>query len=165
MNFIVATRDGQSEAETLKPDVKTIAPCQVFLIEDDVDDRILAQRELESCEFVKEVIAFKDGKELIDYMKEKGFMDRSVMLYTPVLLLVDLEMPRKDGLQVLKELKSDPFLEPIPLIVLTGTEDQQKMRKAMELGASGVFKKPLNNHLLDEFFKEAWKWPPQELWC
>jgi CheY-like chemotaxis protein len=147
-----------------KSAIEAVPPCHVFLIEDDIDDRALAKRQLMSSTFVKDVMTFDDGKELTDYMRSHGFMDRSVMLYTPILMLVDLEMPRKDGLEVIRELKSDPFLQPIPLIVLTGSDSRQKLIKAKELGAGGVFRKPLNTDMLRDFFETAWKWPPPELW-
>lgn len=141
-----------------------ITPCQIFLIEDDVDDRLLAQRELEKCEQVDVVVPFQDGKELLSYMRRQGFMDHSVILFAPLLILVDLEMPRKDGLEVIKELKSDSFLKPIPLVVITGTESERKINEARRLGASGIFKKPLNRNMLNAYFEESWQWPPQELW-
>lgn len=149
--------------EVMEP-VEELAPCQVFLIEDDVDDRLLAQRELEKCEHVDVVVPFQDGKELLAYMKRQGFMDRSVIMFAPLLILVDLEMPRKDGLEVIKELKSDSFLKPIPLIVVTGTESGRKIQEAKRLGASGVFKKPLDKNMLNAYFQDGWQWPPQELW-
>ena len=144
--------------------IEEVAPCQVFLIEDDIDDRLLAQRELEKCDQVDIVVAFQDGKELTSYMKRQGFMDRSVILFAPLMILVDLEMPRKDGLQVIEELKADPFLKPIPLIVITGTDCPKKIQAAKKLGASGVFKKPLDKNMLNAYFEESWQWPPQELW-
>jgi CheY-like chemotaxis protein len=139
-------------------------PCQVFLIEDDFDDRVLAVKELQSSEHVSEIKAFRDGKELTDYMHESGFNDHSLILYQPILLLVDLEMPRKNGLEIIKEIKSDPFLKPIPLVVVSGTENKEKLRKARELGASGVFRKPLSKDMLHTFFNDAWQWPPPEMW-
>jgi CheY-like chemotaxis protein len=146
------------------PGIQDINPCRVILIEDDQDDRMLARRELFGCEFVKDVLVFNDGKELIDYMHAQGFIDHSVMLYTPILILLDLEMPRRNGLEIIQELKSDPFLKPIPLVVITGTESAQKIQQAKELGANGIFKKPLSKDMLSEFFQNAWKWPPPELW-
>ncbi len=141
-----------------------IALCQVFLIEDDADDRALAQRSLQNSPYIKEIVSFCDGRELTDYMRERGFMDHSVLQFTPILLLVDLEMPKKDGLEVIRELKSDPFLEEIPLIVITGTESRGKLEKARELGADGVFRKPLTPNMVSRFFKDAWQWPPKDFW-
>jgi CheY-like chemotaxis protein len=143
---------------------QAIQPCQIFLIEDDPDDRMLAERELEKCEAVKSVKSFPDGKVLTDYMKEQGFFDHSVMLYTPVLLLVDLEMPRKDGIEVIKELKSDPFLEPIPLIVVTSSKSTERFQQARRYGAQGIFRKPLTRSMIEEYFNDAWQWPPKEMY-
>lgn len=141
-----------------------IKPCQIFLIEDDADDRLLQRRELEKSEHVDVVLTFKDGKELTDYMKRQGFMDRSVILFEPLLILIDLEMPRKDGFAVLEELKSDPFLADIPMVVVTANKSKEKMFKAFQLGANGLFQKPLDVDLLNEFFSKTWQWPPKDLW-
>ncbi len=157
----VNTKRGEQGAERGFPEIQ---PCHVFLIEDDADDRILAKKKLMNSRYVGNVTTFGDGKELIEYMRKQGFMDHSVMLYAQILMLVDIEMPRKSGLEVIEELKSDPFLQPIPLVIVTGTESPEKMVRARDLGASGVFKKPLSEHMLDQFFLDAWQWPPRELW-
>lgn len=141
-----------------------IEPCQVLLIDDDLDDRALAKREMEKSEFVKSVIVFTDGHSLTTYMHKMGFMDRSILALTPIMMVVDIEMPRKDGLQVIREIKSDPFLQPIPLIIMTGTRSTEKIQAARDLGADGVFRKPLKYGALNKFFKNAWKWPPETLW-
>ena len=87
-----------------------------------------------------------------------------MLQFTPILLLVDLEMPKKDGLEVIQELKSDPFLSDIPLVVVTGTESRHKLERARELGASGVFKKPFTSNMVYRFLSNAWQWPPKDLW-
>jgi len=99
------------------------------------------------------------------YMREKGFMDRSILALTPILILVDLEMPRKDGLEIIRDLKSDSFLESIPVVVITGTRSSSKIEQARALGASGVFEKPLKKTILNRFFQDAWKWPPEAFWA
>lgn len=141
-----------------------IKPCQIFLIEDDADDRLLARKELEKHDNVDVVVAFKDGKELTDYMKRQGFMDHSVVLFEPLMILIDLEMPVKDGFEVLKELKSDSFLSEIPMIVITSQQSREKMFKAFQMGADGLFQKPLQASMLDQFFSKTWQWPPKEMW-
>lgn len=141
-----------------------IKPCQVFLIEDDADDRVLARRELERSEYVDAVFPFADGQELTDYMERQGFMDHSVILFDPLLILIDLEMPRKDGLQVLSELKSDPFLSDIPMVVITANQSKEKMYEAFKAGANGLFQKPLDKDMLEQFFGKTWQWPPEDMW-
>lgn len=142
----------------------TIQPCQVLLLEDDRDDQIFARRELMASDIVKEVVCFSDGEHLAAYMRDAGFMDRTVMALTPILILVDLEMPKKDGLMVIEDLKSDQFLRDIPIIVVTGTMDGDKLGLAKKLGANGVFRKPLRHSVLTDFYRTAWKWPQDDMW-
>jgi len=141
-----------------------IEPCQVLLLEDDSDDQMFARRELMASDVVKEVVCFSDGDHLAAYMREAGFMDRSVMAMTPILILVDLEMPKRDGLAVIRDIKSDQFLRDIPVIVVTGTMDGDKIGQAKKLGANGVFRKPLRHSVLSDFYRTAWKWPHDDMW-
>lgn len=139
-------------------------PCLIFLIEDDPIDRLWARRELRKSEFILDVLSFSDGQEILEYMQTHGFMDRSLILYMPILILLDLNMPRKNGLEVLRELKADPFLEQIPVVFLTGLGHSETKKQALKLGARGFLSKPLRVDMLDTFFKESWIWPPPELW-
>jgi len=139
-------------------------PCQVLLLEDNPDDQLFARRELMASDVVKDVMCFSDGDKLASYMREAGFMDRTVMALTPILILVDLEMPKKDGLMVIEDLKSDQFLRDIPIIVVTGTMDGDKLGLAKKLGANGVFRKPLRHSVLTDFYRTAWKWPQDDMW-
>lgn len=144
---------------------KHIEPCMVFLVDDDPDDQFLEKRELETSPYVKSVTCFAAGEELIAYMEKHGFMDRSVLNLTPLLIVIDLDMPGLNGFKILKELKSDSFLKPIPVVVVSGTQSPQDIERAWILGASGVFRKPLNVSRLDEYFEDAWVWPPKDLWA
>ncbi|MGE4313347.1 MAG: response regulator [Pseudobdellovibrionaceae bacterium] len=139
-------------------------PCTIFLIEDNFDDRLLAKKELGASEHVRDIKCFSDGEELIAYMQENGFMNKSVMMMNPMLILVDLEMPKKDGLEILEELKSNTFLQDIPMVVISGTTSDSKRKKAYELGADGVFAKPLKAKMLNDYYQSAWKWPPNQMW-
>lgn len=152
-------------ANTQKLDSKVVSePCTVFLIEDDYDDRLLAKSELMESEHIKEVLCFSDGEELTEYMKKNGYMDKSIMLMSPMLILVDLEMPKKNGLEILDELKKDTFLQDIPMVVVSGTDSEEKLQKAHDLGADGVFSKPLKVDMLDKYYTSAWQWPPKQMW-
>ena len=139
-------------------------PCRIFLVEDDADDMALGKRSLETSDRVKEVVCFSNGRELIDYMKSQGFQDHSVMCLTPVLIIIDLNMPRMNGFEILKELKSDPFLQEIPVIVLSGADRETALKKARDLKANACFHKPMNVEKLHRFFDTAWQWPTNEMW-
>jgi len=164
MTFKTNTSDGRTANNKNTKTQEKIEPCCVYIIDDDFDDRVLARKEIAQSEHVRNVEVFRDGKDLTDYLEEQGFMDRSVILTTPILLIVDIEMPMKDGLEVIYELKSDPLLRDLPLVVLTGTENQAKFDKAKEMGANAVLRKPLTRGMIDKFYKDAWKWPPEALW-
>lgn len=148
------------------PSIETMThePCRVFLVDDDLDDRIASQRELERCDMVQEVKCFSDGEELIKYMREQGFEDHTVLCMTPTIIIVDLNMPKMGGFKVLERLKSDRFLEEIPVIVLSGVLDYEAIRHALDLRADGVLRKPLNAAKLAEHLKHGWKWPTREMW-
>jgi CheY-like chemotaxis protein len=138
--------------------------CRVFLVEDDADDMFFSKKQLEESGFVNEVKCFSDGTELIDYMKAQGFYDRSVVCLEPIIIVIDLNMPRRDGFRLLQILKSDKFLQGIPMLVVSSILDYDVMRKAMELQADGVFRKPLNAEKIREYVDQAWQWPTREMW-
>lgn len=142
----------------------SVEPCKIFVIEDSYDDQLFIKQELKNSQFVDSVHCFDDGGPLLDYMNENGFMDHSVIAFTPMIFLVDLEMPGVDGLQIIKQIKSDPFLAEIPVIAITATESRDKLQTARKYGANGTFRKPFRRWMLDEFFQKAWKWPPESMW-
>ena len=143
---------------------REIGKCRVFLVEDEEDDRAFSQRALERSGQVQEVKCFADGEELIKYMREQGFEDHSVMCMTPTVIIVDINMPKLDGFKVLERLKSDRFLEDIPVVVLSGHLDYETIRRALDLRADGVLRKPLQVEKISEFLKHGWQWPTTEMW-
>jgi CheY-like chemotaxis protein len=138
--------------------------CRVFLVEDNLHDRYFAKRLLEASSEVASVKCFADGKELIDYMTAQGFQDRSVMCMTPTIIITDLNMPRMDGFKVLERLKSDLFLEDIPIVVVSDDLCYKNVRQALDLRADGVFRKPISVEKLRRFFAVGWQWPTREMW-
>jgi two-component system, response regulator len=118
----------------------------VLIAEDDQDDRELildafkAARPTVNLEFVI------DGQELLDYLqRDHGDASSSARSHHPAIILMDLNMPRKNGYEALAELKSDPALRPIPVIVLTTSRDEGDIRTTYELGASSFITKPTDN--------------------
>lgn len=138
--------------------------CRVFLVEDDRDDRFLGQKRLESSDKVSEVVCFSNGQELIDYMHVNGFQDHSVMCLKPTVIVLDLNMPRFDGFEVLQQLKSDSFLQEIPIIVVSGNASYDNIRRAHALKADAFFRKPMNVYKLQSFLDKGWQWPTQEMY-
>jgi CheY-like chemotaxis protein len=139
-------------------------PCRVLVIEDDLDDQILANKRLSVSPMVECVVFFSNGMELAQYLYDQGFHDRSVWCMTPMVIVLDLNMPLMDGFAVLNELKSDAFLADIPVIVVTGSQSKEDIEKARSLKADAVFEKPLNLSKLESYFKLGWSWPRKEMW-
>jgi len=115
---------------------------QIFILiaEDDADDRFLLQAAFEENGFKDTLHFVENGVEVLDYLnslqpfeKEKKF---------PRFILLDLNMPKKDGREVLKELKQHPELKKIPVVIFSTTNNEQEMRRCYELGANSYITKP-----------------------
>ena len=115
-------------------------PIRVLIAEDNEDHIFLAVRALKDLNGVHlEVDAVRDGAEALDYVHAVGrFQGRSL----PQLILLDLKMPKIDGLEVLKALKEDPSLKSIPVVMLTASERPEDVEAAYKLGANSYVTKP-----------------------
>lgn len=114
----------------------------VIIAEDDPDDRLLIQDALkEACRNV-DVRFVQDGAEMIDYLNHKGHYTDPGKAPYPELILLDLNMPKKSGLEVLEEIKRDPALRTIPVVVLTTSRAPEHVAKSYELGGNGFISKP-----------------------
>lgn len=123
------------------------------MAEDDADDVFLMEETLKSLGCEAELRSVKDGAEVMDYLTRKGRYADSELSPLPVLLLLDLNMPRKDGRQALQEIKTDPNLRQIPVVVWTTSDLEEDIVQCREAGADGYVIKP-NNY---EDFKEEVK--------
>ena len=101
---------------------KHAMPITILMADDDADDRRLTQEALEEGRLINEVKFVDDGEQLMDYLRRQGRFAPPVEAPRPGLILLDLNMPRKDGRTVLKQIKSDPDLRQIPVVVLTTIE-------------------------------------------
>jgi CheY-like chemotaxis protein len=134
----------------------------VLVAEDDQDDRELILDAFQTARPAVSLEFVADGQELLDYL-QRGRDDpsRSTQPHHPAIILLDLNMPRKNGHEALAELKSDPALRPIPVIVLTTSRDEQDVQTSYDLGASSFITKPTNNTELVEAMdalSEYWLW-------
>ncbi|HEY3243557.1 MAG TPA: response regulator [Phycisphaerae bacterium] len=119
----------------------------ILLVEDNPLDLELTLHELAQYRLVNEVIIARDGQEALDYLHRRGqFVLRRVEL--PAVVLLDLKLPKIDGLQVLAEMKSDPALVEVPVVVLTTTQNGPDMKRCRALGVQGYLPKPVNFHEL-----------------
>jgi len=120
----------------------SVEPMTLILAEDDDGHASLIQRNLRRAGFVNQLVHVHDGQEAMDFIRGEGdFTDRSLNDF--VLLLLDINMPRLDGIEVLRRIKADPMTSKIPVIMLTTTDDPREVQRCYELGCSVYLTKPV----------------------
>ena len=118
-------------------------PIAIVMADDDADDRLLAKDALEECRLANDLHFVENGEELMDYLKRRGNYSQPGQAPRPGLILLDLNMPRKDGREALREIKSDPELRKIPVVVLTTSKADTDIGHIYELGANSFISKPV----------------------
>ncbi len=114
----------------------------ILIVDDDEDDRHLIDRAFVDLQLQARVIHLHDGQEMIDYVHRKvPFSDPSAFP-PPNLILLDLNMPRMNGQEALRRLKSDPRFKPIPVVILTTSDSQTDVQTLYDLGANAYIRKP-----------------------
>jgi CheY-like chemotaxis protein len=116
----------------------------ILMADDDADDRLLAKDALNECRIANELHFVENGEELLDYLRQTGKYASTAGNTTPGLILLDLNMPRKDGREALQEIKSDPQLRSIPVVVLTTSRADTDIARIYELGANSFITKPVS---------------------
>ena len=120
-----------------------IEPLLIVLAEDDDGHASLVQRNLERAGLANGLHRLKDGQEALDFLRGEGdYAGRNPN--QPVLVLLDIKMPRVDGVEVLRQLKADPRTALIPVIMLTTTDDPREIQRCYELGCSVYVTKPVD---------------------
>jgi len=114
----------------------------ILLVDDSPRDTELALDALAQHNLANDVVALRDGVEALDYLFRRGpFADRPAG--NPAVVLLDLKMPRVDGIEVLRQIKSDPQLKTIPVVVLTSSREEQDLVRSYELGVNAYIVKPV----------------------
>lgn len=113
----------------------------VLIAEDDEAHVALIQRNLRRAGIVNEQLVFDDGREVLDFLFRRGERKRDPGL--AYLLLLDIRMPRVDGVEVLRQVKADPELRKMPVIMVTTTDDPLEVARCHELGCSSYVTKPI----------------------
>lgn len=136
---------------------ESLEPITILMADDDADDRMLtsdAMRESRLCNCFRFV---EDGQELMDYLR-RADKYASEDAPRPGLILLDLNMPRKDGRQALREIKSDPELRRIPVVVLTTSKTEEDILRTYDLGANSFITKPVTFERLVEIIRALGKY-------
>ncbi len=116
----------------------------ILMADDDDDDRLLARDALAECHAQSELRCVENGEELIDYLTRRGPYADPEKSPRPGLILLDLNMPRKDGRDALREIKLHPELRRIPVVVLTTSRADTDISRIYELGANSFVAKPVS---------------------
>ena len=147
----------------MKRSVETI---DILLVEDNLGDVRLTKEALKDAKVLNEVYVVQDGVEAMRFLRRQGSFSKMPM---PDLILLDLNLPKKDGREVLAEIKQDPKLKHIPVVILTTSKADEDIMRTYNLHANAYITKPvdLNRfveiiHALEEFWFSIVKLPPKE---
>lgn len=121
-----------------------ISPITILLADDDADDRMLARDALAESRLANDLRFVEDGEELLEYLHRRGRYADPATSPRPGLILLDLNMPRKDGREALREIKSDPSLRHIPVVVLTTSKAEEDIYRTYNLGVNSFITKPVS---------------------
>jgi CheY-like chemotaxis protein len=125
----------------------------ILLADDDPDDRKLTHDAFDENRLANEFHTVQDGEELMDYLHRRGKFENLKGAPLPGLILLDLNMPRKDGREALKEIKADPDLRRIPIVVLTTSKAEEDILRSYDLGVNSYVTKPVTFKSLVELIK------------
>ncbi|MEA5604583.1 response regulator [Nostoc sp. UHCC 0252] len=127
---------------------------RILLIEDSANDAELILAALSENNLANEVVVVRDGEEALDYLYRRGLF-RLRMEGHPVVVLLDLKLPKIDGLEVLAQLKSDPIMRVIPVVVLTSSAEEPDLVRCYELGVNAYVVKPVHYHEFADAIKSV----------
>jgi CheY-like chemotaxis protein len=127
----------ENGAKTMNTELK-----RILLVDDSPRDTELALEALAQNNLANEVVALRDGAEALDYLYRRGqFADRGNG--NPAVVMLDLKMPKVDGIEVLRQIKGDPQLKTIPVVVMTSSREEQDLVRSYELGVNAYIVKPV----------------------
>ena len=133
-------------------------PATLLLAEDDPDDCLLVRQALEKSRLASDLRCVEDGEELLDYLRRRGKFADPKQSPRPGLILLDLNMPRKDGREALREIRNDPKLRAIPIVVLTTSKSEEDVARAYNLGVNSYIIKPVRFAALVEVMEAIGKY-------
>ena len=116
----------------------------ILLVEDNADDEELALLAFEKSNIANEVVVARDGEEALDYLFGTGTYAGRDVSVLPQVVLLDLKLPKIDGLEVLKRLRADPRTRRLPIVILTSSREEQDLIESYDLGANSYVRKPVD---------------------
>lgn len=128
-------------------------PVRIVVADDDIDDRMMIKDAFDESKLGNPVDFVEDGVQLLEYLRREGAYSKFAGQPYPGFILLDLNMPRKDGRTVLKEIKNDPILHRIPIIILTTSKAEEDIIKTYNLGVNSFICKPVSFDKLVDIVK------------
>ncbi len=119
-------------------------PIVILVAEDDAEDQMLVKEAMEESRLSNQIHFVSDGEELLAYLRHEGPYADPRKYPRPGLILLDLNMPRKDGREAMKEIKTDPKLRVIPIVVLTTSKAEEDILRTYDLGVNSFITKPVS---------------------
>ncbi len=116
----------------------------ILLVEDNPSDVALTQRALAKSHIANELVIAEDGQEALDYLFGGGQYASRDVSESPALILLDLKLPRVDGLQVLRQIRADEQTRRLPVVILTTSKEEQDVAQSYDLGANSYIRKPVD---------------------
>lgn len=116
----------------------------IMLVEDNPDDIALAKRAFKKCNLANIAVVAHDGVEALDYLLDQDDSVGKNMRALPAVILMDLKMPRMDGIETLKQLRSHSKTAYLPVVILTSSDEEQDIQRSYQLGANSYIRKPVD---------------------
>jgi CheY-like chemotaxis protein len=133
-------------------------PITILYADDDAEDRMLVRDAWAENRLANELHFVEDGEELMDYLRRRGQYTNLAGEPLPGMILLDLNMPRKDGREALQEIKADPRLRSIPVVILTTSKADEDILRAYDLGVNSFILKPVTFESLVEITRTLSKY-------
>lgn len=133
-------------------------PITILMADDDADDRLMTREAFEESRLANDLRFVHDGEELLDYLKRRGPYADPASSPRPGLILLDLNMPRKDGREALREIKADPELRRIRVIIMTTSKAEEDIFRTYDLSAASYVTKPVTFEALVDVVRTLGKY-------
>jgi two-component system response regulator len=133
-------------------------PITILMADDDADDRLMTKEAFQESRLVNDLRFVEDGEELMDYLKRRGKYADPANSPRPGLILLDLNMPKKDGREALGEIKKDPHLKHLRIVILTTSKAEEDIFRTYDLSAASYITKPVTFESLVEVVKTLGKY-------
>jgi CheY-like chemotaxis protein len=115
----------------------------ILLVEDNPKDELLTLRTLKKCNLANEIVVVRDGAEAIDYLFAQGVFAGRDVDDLPTVVLLDLKLPKIDGLEVLRRIRADERTKWLPVVILTSSDEEKDIIASYQLGANSYVRKPV----------------------